>query len=95
MAQELSKAQAVGTLPAVSTAVDSINDVIDLLHQELSNNEAHADRLAGGPLPAPDTAENRPARPYEDGQMAAIEDRLLVCLRMLRYANQRLATITQ
>ena len=91
MAQATGKGQAVGE---VLTAVDAIDEGLSLLAEEVAANQNHATRLAGE-APPEDQAGMHVARPYEGGQMEAIENQLLSLLRTLRYANERLSTVTQ
>ena len=92
MAQVIAQGQAIGE---VSTAMDAIDRALSLLTEEAAANQDHATRLAGDSPPQEQEKMERPARPYEGGQMDALENQLLALLRTLRYANERLSTVTQ
>jgi hypothetical protein len=97
MVQATGKGQVVGAsgLPADSTAITAISEALNQLNEVTIALEGHATRLAGSPPQEAVATGAYTSRPYEDGQMAGIEDQLLSILGTLRYANERLSAVTQ
>jgi len=78
-----------------STAIANIHSALDRIDKLSSLLLDHAHRLAGCPQPTDQPVTGRSSRPYEDGQMAEIENRLDRVVDRLQLADQRMRTVTR
>ena len=76
--------------------MENIHEALGRLEKYAVLIQDHALRLAGDPPSEVTSAkgEDRTARPYEDGAMAVIEDRIEGSVLTLNYALSRLNTVS-